>query len=88
MLHGAVLGNHDYYGNVLAQLDTHLVNRDPRWSCRRSAMFGKLLCPSSDGIRNAREPQDGDGGCHKHHCSFNMSSVAVAVASAVAPSFS
>ncbi|CAI5999607.1 unnamed protein product [Closterium sp. NIES-64] len=43
----AVLGNHDYYGNVLAQLHPALANRDPRWVCRRSMALSLPLCPSA-----------------------------------------
>ncbi|CAI7786591.1 unnamed protein product [Closterium sp. NIES-54] len=41
-----VLGNHDYYGNALAQLHPALANRDPRWVCRRSMALSLPLCPS------------------------------------------
>ncbi|CAI5495238.1 unnamed protein product [Closterium sp. Naga37s-1] len=40
----AVLGNHDYYGNVLAQLHPALANRDPRWTCRRSMALSLPSC--------------------------------------------
>eukprot|EP00271_Cylindrocystis_brebissonii_P007819 TRINITY_DN21615_c0_g1_i1.p1 TRINITY_DN21615_c0_g1~~TRINITY_DN21615_c0_g1_i1.p1 ORF type:complete len:390 (+),score=71.77 TRINITY_DN21615_c0_g1_i1:117-1286(+) len=40
----AVLGNHDYYGNVLAQLDARLRERDPRWHCMRSGRMLATLC--------------------------------------------
>ncbi|CAI7856965.1 unnamed protein product [Closterium sp. NIES-53] len=40
----AVLGNHDYYGNVLAQLHPALANRDPRWTCRRSMALSLPVC--------------------------------------------
>ncbi|GJP48642.1 hypothetical protein CLOM_g7931 [Closterium sp. NIES-68] len=40
----AVLGNHDYYGNALAQLHPALANRDPRWVCRRSMALSLPLC--------------------------------------------
>ncbi|CAI5513965.1 unnamed protein product [Closterium sp. Naga37s-1] len=43
----AVLGNHDYYGNALAQLHPALANRDPRWVCRRSMALSLPLCPSA-----------------------------------------
>eukprot|EP00270_Netrium_digitus_P008869 TRINITY_DN267_c0_g1_i3.p1 TRINITY_DN267_c0_g1~~TRINITY_DN267_c0_g1_i3.p1 ORF type:complete len:360 (-),score=56.60 TRINITY_DN267_c0_g1_i3:182-1261(-) len=39
----AVLGNHDYYGNALAQLDPALVKRDSRWNCWRSHKFTRSL---------------------------------------------
>jgi len=32
----AVLGNHDYRGNVEAQLSKVLTQKDWRWFCRRS----------------------------------------------------
>ncbi|GJP48364.1 hypothetical protein CLOM_g7661 [Closterium sp. NIES-68] len=45
----AVLGNHDYYGNVLAQLHPALANRDPRWTCRRSMALSLPICAENDG---------------------------------------
>ncbi|CAI5475409.1 unnamed protein product [Closterium sp. Yama58-4] len=44
----AVLGNHDYYGNVLAQLHPALANRDPRWTCRRSMAVSLPICAEMD----------------------------------------
>ncbi|CAI6010195.1 unnamed protein product [Closterium sp. NIES-65] len=44
----AVLGNHDYYGNVLAQLHPALANRDPRWTCRRSMALSLPICAEMD----------------------------------------
>ncbi|CAI5507256.1 unnamed protein product [Closterium sp. Naga37s-1] len=44
---GVVLGNHDYYGNALAQLHPALANRDPRWVCHRSMALSLPLCPSA-----------------------------------------
>ncbi|KAH7280538.1 hypothetical protein KP509_36G001700 [Ceratopteris richardii] len=40
----AVLGNHDYMGNVLAQLSDDLVSRDPRWFCRRAFQLNFAIC--------------------------------------------
>ncbi|CAI5956964.1 unnamed protein product [Closterium sp. NIES-64] len=42
------LGNHDYYGNVLAQLHPALANRDPRWTCRRSMALSLPICAEMD----------------------------------------
>ena len=49
----AVLGNHDYRGDVLAQLNPILKNIDNRWRCERSFQFDVFdynLCLSS--LRN------------------------------------
>ncbi|KAH7280541.1 hypothetical protein KP509_36G001800 [Ceratopteris richardii] len=50
----AVLGNHDYKGNVLAQLSDDIVTRDWRWFCRRSFQLNFTMCNgSSAGSCNA-----------------------------------
>ncbi|CAI5990303.1 unnamed protein product [Closterium sp. NIES-64] len=46
----SVLGNHDYYGNALAQLHPHLSARDPRWVCRRSMVLSLPLCSNAQGV--------------------------------------
>ncbi|CAI0458248.1 unnamed protein product [Linum tenue] len=38
-----VLGNHDYRGNVEAQLSTALQEKDPRWLCMRSFILNTNL---------------------------------------------
>ncbi|GAQ81423.1 purple acid phosphatase [Klebsormidium nitens] len=43
----AVLGNHDYAGNVSAQLSRQLTERDPRWFCDRSFRVRQPLCAQS-----------------------------------------
>eukprot|EP01018_Ginkgo_biloba_P005118 Gb_14816 [translate_table: standard] len=43
--HG-VLGNHDYRGNVLAQLNPVLRSLDHRWNCKRSFTLKSSLCTS------------------------------------------
>eukprot|EP00250_Pteridium_aquilinum_P009485 c18697_g1_i1 orf=489-1616(-) len=49
-----VLGNHDYMGDVLAQLSDELVRYDPRWFCRRSFQLNRTLCGgSNEGTCNA-----------------------------------
>ena len=42
-----VLGNHDYMGDVLAQLSDEIVKRDPRWFCRREFQLHPALCKGS-----------------------------------------
>jgi hypothetical protein len=42
-LRAPVLGNHDYRGDVLAQLDPALVARDARWHCERAFVLRYLL---------------------------------------------
>ncbi|MCO5561309.1 hypothetical protein L7F22_014930 [Adiantum nelumboides] len=44
----AVLGNHDYMGDVLAQLSDALVIRDPRWSCKRTFQLNYTLRSGSN----------------------------------------
>lgn len=44
----SVLGNHDYYGNALAQLHPRLAARDPRWICRRSMRLSLPLCQAAE----------------------------------------
>ncbi|KAL3688414.1 hypothetical protein R1sor_014723 [Riccia sorocarpa] len=39
-----VLGNHDYMGDVLSQMDPHLRSRDPRWICQREYHLQYSLC--------------------------------------------
>lgn len=41
----SVLGNHDYRGDVLAQLSPSLRSRDPRWNCERSFILKYDICP-------------------------------------------
>lgn len=41
----SVLGNHDYRGDALAQLNSSLRNRDPRWNCDRSFVLKYTICP-------------------------------------------
>eukprot|EP01018_Ginkgo_biloba_P005120 Gb_14817 [translate_table: standard] len=43
--HG-VLGNHDYRGNVLAQMNPVLRSLDHRWNCKRSFTLKGSLCTS------------------------------------------
>ncbi|KAJ7567149.1 hypothetical protein O6H91_02G133600 [Diphasiastrum complanatum] len=45
----AVLGNHDYHGDVLAQLDSALVLRDSRWHCGREYQLLHQLESSAHG---------------------------------------
>lgn len=46
-----ILGNHDYMGDVLAQLDEALVKRDSRWFCKREFQLQRTLCASrSQGV--------------------------------------
>lgn len=46
----AVLGNHDYRGDALAQLDPTLRLQDPRWHCQKSfTLTRELACPGNDG---------------------------------------
>lgn len=40
-----MLGNHDYRGDALAQLDLTLKKRDPRWNCQRSFVLKYTICP-------------------------------------------
>lgn len=42
----AILGNHDYRGDVLAQLDPVLKTKDSRWSCQRSFSLSRELSSS------------------------------------------
>lgn len=42
-----VLGNHDYRGDVLAQLDPQLTLRDARWHCKRAFALRHMLQGSS-----------------------------------------
>lgn len=42
-----VLGNHDYAGNVQAQLSEQLNRRDKRWSCHRELQLRFPICGSS-----------------------------------------
>lgn len=44
----AVLGNHDYMGNVLSQLDSELVKQDWRWFCRREFEVRRSLCDAEE----------------------------------------
>ncbi|GLJ29682.1 hypothetical protein SUGI_0585370 [Cryptomeria japonica] len=41
----SVLGNHDYRGDVLAQLSPSLRSRDPRWYCERSFILNYTIQP-------------------------------------------
>ncbi|MCO5613002.1 hypothetical protein L7F22_067275 [Adiantum nelumboides] len=40
----AVLGNHDYMGDALAQLSDEIVQRDTRWFCQRQFQLNFPLC--------------------------------------------
>ncbi|KAH9321308.1 hypothetical protein KI387_015947 [Taxus chinensis] len=44
-----VLGNHDYRGDTLAQLDPALKSRDSRWNCYRTSILKKNLPLSCKG---------------------------------------
>ncbi|KAI5084409.1 hypothetical protein GOP47_0000578 [Adiantum capillus-veneris] len=43
-----VLGNHDYMGDVLAELSDALVERDSRWYCKRAFQLNYTLCSGTD----------------------------------------
>eukprot|EP00250_Pteridium_aquilinum_P017853 c23807_g1_i1 orf=265-1419(-) len=43
----SVLGNHDYRGDALAQLDPALRVLDPRWHCERSFSLARVLADGS-----------------------------------------
>lgn len=45
----AVLGNHDYKGNVSAQLGRELAARNPYWFCDRSFRVRQGLCAKAKG---------------------------------------
>ncbi|KAH7441916.1 hypothetical protein KP509_03G061900 [Ceratopteris richardii] len=44
----AVLGNHDYMGNVLSQMSSELVKRDLRWHCRREFEVHHSPCSKNE----------------------------------------
>ncbi|GLJ12412.1 hypothetical protein SUGI_0190460 [Cryptomeria japonica] len=46
-----VLGNHDYRGDTLAQLDPDLKRRDSRWNCYRTSILKQNLPPSCKGTK-------------------------------------
>ncbi|MCO5590634.1 hypothetical protein L7F22_044605 [Adiantum nelumboides] len=48
----AVLGNHDYRGDTLAQLSAEIAQRDPRWVCRRQFQLSFPLCNETDARHN------------------------------------
>ncbi|MCO5573604.1 hypothetical protein L7F22_027376 [Adiantum nelumboides] len=48
----AVLGNHDYRGDTLAQLSAEIAQRDPRWICRRQFQLSFPLCNETDARHN------------------------------------
>ncbi|BBN07961.1 tartrate-resistant acid phosphatase type 5 [Marchantia polymorpha subsp. ruderalis] len=43
----AVLGNHDYMGDVLSQMDPYIQLRDDRWICQREYHLQYSLCTDS-----------------------------------------
>eukprot|EP00850_Spirogloea_muscicola_P026021 SM005233S17869 [mRNA] locus=s5233:179:937:- [translate_table: standard] len=58
-----VLGNHDYYGNALAQLDPALRTRDFRWFLQRSYVLKKSLCGILEGICLSSEAMNLESSC-------------------------
>lgn len=46
-----VLGNHDYRGDTLSQLDSTLKRRDSRWNCYRTSTLRQNLPLSCKGVR-------------------------------------
>jgi hypothetical protein len=45
-----VLGNHDYHGNVSAQVDQKVTFRDPRWNCHNNFQLIHDLGNTPQGI--------------------------------------